>query len=147
MGGPFRTCWSRCAGGDARPFAKVLGTRWSHYAGDARHSAKALHGSLSTYCRLLLLLAPSRALAAPSRGGSTSSLPLPSRFEGGVVFVWHLSLWPPTPPLSPVGVPVVAAVETFQHIFFTLRREGQKEIVWPSTTFEGPKLQKHTTCF
>ena len=29
------------------------------------------HGSLSTHCRLLLLLAPRRALAAPSRGGST----------------------------------------------------------------------------
>ena len=34
-------------------------------------SAEGPHGSLSTYCRLLLLLAPSRALAAPSRGGST----------------------------------------------------------------------------
>ena len=29
------------------------------------------HGSLSTHCRLLLQLAPRRALAAPSRGGST----------------------------------------------------------------------------
>ena len=33
-------------------------------------SAEGPHGSLSTHCRLLLLLAPSRALAAPSRGGS-----------------------------------------------------------------------------
>ena len=31
-----------------------------------------LHGSLSTYCRILLLLSPSRAFAAPSRGDSTS---------------------------------------------------------------------------
>ena len=31
-----------------------------------------LHGSLSTYCRILLLLAPSRAIKAPSRGDSTS---------------------------------------------------------------------------
>ena len=34
-------------------------------------SHELLHGSLSTYCRILLLLAPSRALAAPSRGDST----------------------------------------------------------------------------
>ena len=40
------------------------------------------HGSLSTYCRILLLLAPSCALAAPSRGGSTSF----------VVMWWVLSL-------------------------------------------------------
>ena len=37
-------------------------------------SAEGPHGSLSTHCRLLLLLAPSRALAAPSRGASTSSV-------------------------------------------------------------------------
>ncbi len=37
-----------------------------------RQSSSCPHGSLSTHCRILLLLAPSRALAAPSRGGSTS---------------------------------------------------------------------------
>ena len=36
-----------------------------------KHTAECPHGSLSTHCRILLLLAPSRALAAPSRGGST----------------------------------------------------------------------------
>ena len=36
-----------------------------------RQSSSCPHGSLSTHCRILLLLAPSCALAAPSRGDST----------------------------------------------------------------------------
>ena len=52
----------------------VIGVPKLRLEGEGRLQGRArdvLHGSLSTYCRILLLLAPSRALAAPSRGDST----------------------------------------------------------------------------